>query len=198
MPTHDIEIDQLIAEDWPVFQYVMDKADLAFPRRSGQLREETRQYGDDEIWEAIQRSRQQASEETKSEEPPDLKEAEWTVFTRLPPEVNADDFRLRPVDVPAAYTGVIDRVVLVERLREVRAIAGFTRLDSPGEFSELGDDDTIEKIAPISRRPPTWVPAVEVRGEGVFIQFNEAKIEEWRGRESVIVQSDAFFGAHVH
>ena len=33
--------------------------------------------------------------------------------------------------------------------------------------------------ASISRNPPHWVPASEVRGEGIFIQFKEAVVEAW-------------------
>jgi hypothetical protein len=30
-----------------------------------------------------------------------------------------------------------------------------------------------ERRAPISRTPPTWLPAAEVRGEGLFLQLGE-------------------------
>jgi hypothetical protein len=33
--------------------------------------------------------------------------------------------------------------------------------------------------AKISRKDPTWVPACETRGEGIFFQFSESLIQEW-------------------
>src|SRR5262249_27795490 len=46
----------------------------------------------------------------------------------------------------------------------------------------------------LSRKDPTWVPTSEIRGEGIFLQFDEAAIEAWsrkaRGREG------EFFEAH--
>jgi hypothetical protein len=42
-------------------------------------------------------------------------------------------------------------------LREVQALAGFTRLEPAG-------DDSTAKLAPMRRGPAEWVPAEEVRG----------------------------------
>src|SRR5690606_31900270 len=35
---------------------------------------------------------------------------------------------------------------------------------------------------PIARARPGWVPASEVRGEGIFIRFREDAIHDWLGR----------------
>ncbi|HXT44628.1 MAG TPA: hypothetical protein VN748_10995 [Pseudonocardiaceae bacterium] len=51
----------------------------------------------------------------------------------------------------------------VERLREVRALIGFTRLDAP----DPGDPTLVTRVE-LARDAPTWVPASEVRGEGIF------------------------------
>jgi hypothetical protein len=34
-------------------------------------------------------------------------------------------------------------------------------------------------VAPLSRKPPAFVPAVDVRGEGIFMQFDEVAIAEY-------------------
>lgn len=36
-----------------------------------------------------------------------------------------------------------------------------------------------ENRAKISRKDPTWLPACETRGEGIFFQFSEKLIQEW-------------------
>ena len=68
--------------------------------------------------------------------------------------------------------------MLVERLREVRTLIGFTRIEAPGDFSEMMEVPE-NRRAPISRKHSTWVPAAEVRGEGIFIQFREDALQKW-------------------
>jgi len=67
-----------------------------------------------------------------------------------------------------------ERVCLVRKLRETRAHAGFSRLLPPGAEGEGGD------IQPLTRnRAIRWLPALIVRGEGVFIEFRERAITKW-------------------
>lgn len=66
----------------------------------------------------------------------------------------------------------------MKRLREVRALIGFTRIESPGDFTDTGELEE-EVRALLSRKLPQWVPASEVRGEGVFLQFKEEAIARW-------------------
>jgi hypothetical protein len=68
--------------------------------------------------------------------------------------------------------------VLAEKLREVRALVGFTRIMSPRDFDSPADLPP-EQRARISRKDPTWVPACETRGEGIFFQFSESLIQDW-------------------
>jgi len=100
------------------------------------------------------------------------------VFSEPDPELNSRDFLLREVPPPTGYESLIEKVVLADRLRIVQAITGFTRIDSPGDYSDIGEIPDIRR-APLSRSLPTWVPASEVRGEGIFIQFKEAAIQAW-------------------
>ena len=46
-------------------------------------------------------------------------------------------------------------------------LIGFTRLEAPEELLR-GDDDLSH--APLSNNPPDWVPANEVRGEGILLR----------------------------
>ena len=50
-------------------------------------------------------------------------------------------------------------MVQAERLREVRALVGFTRLDAP----DPEDPDLVQRVT-LSRSNPSWVPAAEVLG----------------------------------
>jgi len=77
------------------------------------------------------------------------------------------------VRVPARFGGQVARVVLMERLREVQALLGFTRVDSPY------DEDVVDRRVPLARGRVTFLPAAEVRGEGIFIQLREDVVAAW-------------------
>jgi hypothetical protein len=117
------------------------------------------------------------------------------VFSKPDPDRNGPDFKLREVEAPKAYSKFLSRVVLVERLREVRALTGFTRIESPGDLADE-PDVAPEKRGSLSRRPPDWVPASEVRGEGVFLQFNEKVLGEWLSEKATIEREKEFREAH--
>jgi len=63
--------------------------------------------------------------------PDNLLDAEWQLLSRPTTERQDADFRAVPTDSPRGYDRLIDQVVLVSRLREVRALLGFTRVDAP-------------------------------------------------------------------
>jgi hypothetical protein len=104
----------------------------------------------------------------------DLREAEWQLLSRPTTERQDADFRASPTVGPAGYDGLLDQVVLVTRLREVRALLGFTRLAAP----ERGDLEPVRRVS-LTRGLPDWVPAVEQRGEGIFLQLREAAVSQW-------------------
>lgn len=74
-----------------------------------------------------------------------------------------------------------DCICLLHKLRETRAFTGFSRwlpedgkdLEAKKEFIKLG--------ASIN-----WLPAVVVRGEGVFFQFNEQRLKKWALNKDII------------
>ncbi|GJL75948.1 MAG: hypothetical protein NMNS02_20540 [Nitrosomonas sp.] len=73
--------------------------------------------------------------------------------------------------------GFFENIVLIEKLRETRALGGFTRLIPPGERDDAGDTDRSQdiKISDEIR----WLPAVIVRGEGIFLEFKEEMLNKW-------------------
>lgn len=196
IPVQTGKLARLVDENWAKLQNVQSEEGVELLDRIGQLGGDFSAFSHSEIWEAIEsRHEQDAGEVEPPSEQPDLKVPEWQVFTNFDPKLNGPDFRLHPVQSPRRYSDFIEQVILVERLREVRAMVGFTRLDAFGELTDPDMDVDVEP-APLARESPTWVPAAEVRGEGVFIQFNEQKIQEWLGRPSIATRGDDFFDAH--
>lgn len=130
----------------------------------------------EEVWAAIEDLRASGGPSTEEAET-DLLAAEWRLLSRPTTEREDDDFRATPSETPTGYKNLIDQVVLVSRLREVQALLGFTRVTAP-DRREL---DPANRLS-LSRTNPTWVPAFEQRGEGVFLQLHEAKVREWETR----------------
>ena len=76
----------------------------------------------------------------------------------------------------------ISRVVAVDQMKKVNALLGFTRLDAMDRVSDIAT-----RLVKLTRNGrPTWIPATEDRGEGIFLQLDLAAVEEW---EQEIYQS---------
>ncbi|MEO7866074.1 MAG: DUF1998 domain-containing protein [Candidatus Eisenbacteria bacterium] len=91
------------------------------------------------------------------------------------------DLRVVATSVPWDLSRWIGRVTLVERLREVRAFYGFDRLEQAGAPLASMPDSGMQQLF---RTPPTqvedyWLPAVEVFGEGIYVELREEEIQRW-------------------
>lgn len=126
---------------------------------------------------AIHDAVQQRREGLSDGDAEDLRTPEWRVLSAPADAPEQPDFKLRSVGPPPAFTGVLQDVVLVERLREVSALRGFTRINAPDELGSGGG-----RIVPLARDAPRWLPCSEVRGEGIFIQFPEEPLLDWEAR----------------
>ncbi|MFI7006842.1 DrmB family protein [Streptomyces sp. NPDC050145] len=86
---------------------------------------------------------------------------------------------------PLGITGPM----LVKKLREVRALKAFTRL------ADLDStNDTLE--APLASVRPNWLPAMEVRGEGVFLRLDEERLRAWEIDPGVAARAQQMRDAH--
>jgi hypothetical protein len=74
-----------------------------------------------------------------------------------------------------------DLVGAVSRLREVRALAGFSRIEPyPVSGERIHDAIRDGHLSPVSNRQhPTWLPGAEIRGEGVFLRFHNKAVDSW-------------------
>lgn len=123
----------------------------------------------------------------------DLQGPEWKAFTaaRLPWDERFT--AVRDGQVPVRLQRYFTDVVRVERLREVRAFLGFTRLDAPDP-----DDPDLVPIVRTSRGDPTWAPASEVFGEGIFFRVDADALRRWESRiesEEAVRRLEAAWGS---
>jgi hypothetical protein len=77
----------------------------------------------------------------------------------------------------------------------VIAQVGFTRFEaiSPDIDGEL---EMGVRRASLTRDDPQWLPAIENRGEGIFLQFNKKAVEDWLGKEGVAQRGEVLERGH--
>ncbi len=75
------------------------------------------------------------------------------------------------------------KVLRVERLREVSVLVGFTRFEAPSSDVD-GELDLQVRMGKLSREA-SWLPAVENRGEGLFLGFDKDVLVKWAKKKRV-------------
>ncbi len=80
------------------------------------------------------------------------------------------------------------RIIRVTRLRVVNVLLGFTRVDAPDP-----DADEQANIVYLNKgKTDRWLPAAEVNGEGVFIEFNQATLDQWINKADISALSSKY------
>jgi hypothetical protein len=105
---------------------------------------------------------------------------EYKAFCRE--DKNEEYFKTETTPVPDDFAALFSQIKMVKKLREVMVLQGFKRIDpatviDENERKRLGLSNN--EFAPISRQPLNWLPAIELFGEGIFIQFNEDAVIKW-------------------
>jgi len=73
-------------------------------------------------------------------------------------------------------------ISLVPKLRESRAFVGFSRLE-PNYMMSLSDKKKMLRLG-----AGNWLPAIEVFGEGIFLEFNESALAKWAEADEIITR----------
>ena len=186
LPDRGGEVERVVAELWDDLQIVDDPTVLTIIKRKPKVAEGLAPFSDDEVMEAInQRKRGSTSERP-------VKQVELEALMAAPEGFGDDipidpDFHARRLPDRAWRTpdqfGGIKAVIQVHRLREVLALVGFTRFEAvmPDIHGEYETDVERAEIA----LEPSWFPAVENRGEGIFLQLCADAVHAWHNRPSV-------------
>lgn len=177
------EVVDLVYEDF--LQYAESLADLKRERKKQKVAVALEGFADDVIWQELARRKSSREPIVKT-----IKQAEIETLLSSPVSVGEDrpegDFYARTRKVsrwPALLEGRLHSVVLVHRLREVTAQVGFTRFEASSANAD-GELDLYVGRASLAKEM-TWVPAVENRGEGIFLSFSPKTIEAWLERPAV-------------
>ena len=171
-------------------QYCESVEDVTRERRKQRVLTALEGHSDEVVWADIQRRKGGAPAETRS-----IKQAEFETLTASPDSMGEDvpggDFYARArslAGLPAEFEGRLDRVVLVHRLREVVAQVGFTRFESA--LPDIDGELSLQvELAPLARET-TWLPAIENKGEGIFLSFSGDAMGRWLTRPSVRARAE--------
>jgi hypothetical protein len=181
--------EQLVADHWAVLGNVSSATELPNLLRFVPDLKALAGHDPADVWAAIEARRATlASQGTGSGAERDLVGPEWDVFTHPDAAPTSDDFKLVGTRPPDGFATAFEPTVLVERLREVTALIGFTRVDGP--------DAEARNVAAIARRHPTWVPAAQSRGEGIFLRLREERVAAWEDRVAGTPRMEALRLAH--
>lgn len=96
------------------------------------------------------------------------------------------DFVCLHEDVDPRLHNIVSAVRRVTRLREVRALNGFSRLVAPSE-----DNPDVRKcVLSPENETASWLPAIENIGEGIFIALNRTRLSIWAEGEFALQRKD--------
>lgn len=187
--------DHLDAIDW-----VTTEAEMALARRSNPaLRAALDGWSDADIVARIARLRTVGTQ-ALAKAP---KVAEYDLLASGLPEIGADtpDARLHARTLERAdwdghrpRLSPIGSVVAVHRLREVACLYGFTRFEAaPTAIDGDLEDLHIAVEGAALATDLEWLPAVEQRGEGIFLRFDADAIRAWLMRPAVQLRAEALY-----
>jgi hypothetical protein len=197
LPQAEDELSRRIEENWAVLEKAKDAAWVGIARDANpNVGAALEGYTNEDVFARIQQLKSATAGEDDAKDP---RIAEFDLFSsgrRLIGE-NAPQARLHaetldrsiwdPINDP--LLAGIGSLVAVHRLREVSCLYGFTRF----EPSILATDD-LEDVglavdgAPLGRSP-TWLPAVELFGEGLFLVFDPAALQSWLSSSATLART---------
>jgi Domain of unknown function (DUF1998) len=198
LPEHGTQLDEAVQDLWDDLQIVETSAELNFIRKKPKVATKLAGYSDQEILDAIDRLKHGDSDEQP------VKLVELDALLAAPAGYGDDvpinpDFHARRLPESAwrvgSLTDPVAAVIQLHRLREVLALIGFTRFDAitPDIHGEYDSDVRRAELA----LDPQWLPAIENRGEGIFMQLDSEAVAAWLARRSVIDRLDELEAGHA-
>jgi hypothetical protein len=199
LPDRASAVESAVGDLWGDLQVVESAAELAIFKRKPAIAAGLAGLSDEEVLAAISSRKRGGAVDERP-----VKQVELDALVAAP-EGFGDDV---PVDqnfharrLPertwrrTPRSDGIEAVIQLHRLREVLALAGFTRLEPamPDIHGEYESDVERASIA----IEPSWFPAVENRGEGVFLQLRADVVRRWLERPAVKARLDSLNAGHV-
>jgi len=199
IPDKGSKVESVVGELWSDLQIVENIADLAILKRKPKIAAKLNDFKDKDVLDAIISIKNGGS----SDKP--VKQVELDAFLAAPEGFGEDvpidpNFHARRLPESAwrhsEDSGGIKAVIQLHRLREVLALTGFTRFEAITPDIH-GDYETDVKRAELALEP-TWFPAVENRGEGLFVLLDAKRVKKWMQRKAVKAQLEVLAAGHAN
>lgn len=100
-------------------------------------------------------------------------------YRALRREYTRDDFYSKIEKVPSFIQKYVTKVVLVKKMTETIVQLGFKRVDPN---YDINDEETYVSF---KNESGEWLPAIENKGEGIFIELNEIELHKWEINKNV-------------
>lgn len=197
LPDCGTDVERVVRELWSDLQIVDDADDLRVLKKKPQIAERLAPYSDAKVLEAIRNIKAGGAGERP------VKQVELDAILDAPEGFGDDvpidpDFHVRRLPDASWRRGAgleaVQAVYQLHRLREVMALAGFSRFEAIMPDIN-GEYDTDVERADIQIEPK-WFPAVENRGEGVFVQLRAEAVREWLTRPGVVTRLEDLEAGH--
>lgn len=189
IPEQTDEIAELVQKHWEDLEFAESVSDLERELRKDKF-EPLRRFPKEQILEKIASQRRNEKIERKP-----TRTAEFEQLMASPvdkgevPQADSNYFarKLKTKSLPYG----ISQVVLCKVLREIRAQVGFTRLEAPNADLQ-GEFDIGVETAEIGLGT-NWLPASEIKGEGLFISLDEKLVQAWEDSPAVKKRREQLF-----
>lgn len=197
LPNRASKVEEAVRDLWDDLQIVDDLTVLQILKRKPKVAERLAAFEDAEVLKTIDAIRKGAVEDRP------LKLVELDAILAAPEGYGDDvpvdpNFHARRLPERAWREGLnstsIESVIQLHRLREVIALSGFTRFEAITKDIN-GEYDTDVSPAALAL-DPSWFPASENRGEGIFLQLRAGAIAEWLSRDPVKTRLTALAEGH--
>lgn len=187
LPDRASEVGAVVLELWDDLQIVSEPAELRLLKKKPRIADRLAPFHESEVMAAIEATKRGPEGTEKPVKQVEL-EAILGAVEGFGDDVPIDpNFHARRLPERiwrrSSRSNGIEAVIQLHRLREVMALVGFTRFEAvtPDIQGEFESDVERAQIA----LEPTWFPAVENRGEGLFLQLRAQSVAEWLDRAPV-------------
>lgn len=163
----------VLNKHWEMLRHLQDEAALASVLEGMKLAAGT-VYTTADLVAAIAQRRADEGASVDEEVTVALKRDEYLALLNGRPEQSKDQqfVCVAADEIPDVLRPMLDRVMIVKKLREVRVLESFSRISPPRSGPGA-------PRPPLADQHPGWLPAIEVNGEGVFLTFDTEHLRSW-------------------
>lgn len=130
-----------------------------------------------ELFDGAEKSREESANDADPNIDIEYRHQEYEIFCRDAnegyPKTNLLIKSSKISEYGPQVNNYFQRISLLEKLRETRAFVGFSRIFPESSLSV----EAQRKL--FSSKHLDWLPAIIVRGEGIFLKFDDSKINKW-------------------